>query len=305
MIAGGPTAGSLVSGPDPAPAGRPLRRQAWRRGWYRFARNPTAVAGLVITVLVIVVALLAPLIAPYPNADGNFVDFAHMLQPPAWPHIFGTDNAGRDLFSRVLFGYRISLVLVAFVLTIGVPVGVFIGLVAGYYGGWVEAVLLRVTDVFLSVPALVMAMAITSVLTPNLLNAMIAVTALWWTWYVRLVHGITVSLKQEDYVDAARLMGAGPMHIMLREILPNALSAVLVKLTLDAGFVILIGAALSFLGLGVQPPQADLGTMVAAGTQDLPSGWWETVFPGLGIVLAVLGFNLLGDGLRDLFDVDV
>jgi peptide/nickel transport system permease protein len=150
-----------------------------------------------------------------------------------------------------------------------------------------------------------MAMAITSVLSPNLVNAMIAVTALWWTWHARLVHGITTSLKQEEYVDSARLMGASPLHIMFRQILPNALSAILVKLTLDAGFVILIGASLSFLGLGVQPPQADLGTMVAAGINDLPSAWWEPLFPGLAIVLAVLGFNLLGDGLRDLFDVEV
>ncbi|HWE60710.1 MAG TPA: ABC transporter permease [Chloroflexota bacterium] len=295
---------SAASELDPRPAQRSLR-QGWRRGWYRFARNPTAVVGLVITVLVVLVALLAPLIAPFPNAAGNFVDFAHMLQAPSWPHIFGTDNAGRDMFSRVLFGYRISLLLVVFVLAVGVPIGVIIGLVAGYYGGWVEAILMRLTDVFLSVPPLVMAMAITAVLSPNLFNAMIAVTALWWTWHARLVHGITVSLKQEDYVDAARLMGASPLHIMLREILPNAASAILVKVTLDAGFVILIGAALSFLGLGVQPPQADLGTMVSAGVSDLPSGWWETVFPGLAIVVAVLGFNLLGDGLRDLFDVDV
>ncbi len=282
-----------------------LRRQSWRRGWYRFARNSTAVVGLILTVAVILVALLAPLVAPYPSAAGSFVDFTHMLQPPTWQHVFGTDNAGRDLFSRVLFGYQTSLVLVLFVLAIGVPMGVIIGLVAGYYGGWIETVLMRLTDVFLSVPPLVMAMAITSVLTPNLFNAMIAVTSLWWTWHARLVHGITVSLKQEDYVDAARLMGAGSIHIMFREILPNAASAVLVKVTLDAGFVILIGAALSFLGLGVQPPQADLGTMVSAGVGDLPSGWWETVFPGLAIVVAVLGFNLLGDGLRDLFDVDV
>lgn len=285
-------------------AGQSLRRQAWRRAWYRFSRNPTAIVGLVITVAIVLVALLAPLIAPYPNAAGNFVDFDHMLQAPTWAHPFGTDNAGRDLFSRVLFGYRISLVLVAFVLTIGVPIGVIVGLVAGYFGGWVEAVLMRLTDVFLSVPPLVMAMAITSVLSPNLFNAMIAVTSLWWTWHARLVHGITVSLKQEDYVDAARLMGASPLHILMREILPNALSAVLVKVTLDAGFVILLGASLSFLGLGVQPPQADLGTMVAAGISDLPSAWWETVFPGLAIVVIVLGFNLLGDGLRDLFDID-
>ena len=289
-----------------APERPPLavRRESWRRGWYRFSRNPTAVAGLAITILVILIALLAPVIAPFPASAGNYVNFAAMLQPPSWPHILGTDNAGRDLLTRIMFGYRISLALVVVVLAIGVPLGVVIGLAAGYFGGWMETILMRLTDVFLSVPALVMAMAITAVLSPNLVNAMIAVSSLWWTWHARLVHGITVSLKQEDYIDAARLMGAGPLHIMLREILPNAVSAILVKLPLDAGFVILIGAGLSFLGLGVQPPQADLGTMVAAGVNDLPQAWWETVFPGLAIVLAVLGFNLLGDGLRDLFDVE-
>src|SRR5579884_3464832 len=203
------------------------RRDSWRRSWQRFSRNPTAVAGLAITALVILIALLAPVIAPFPASAGNFVDFANMLKPPSWPHVFGTDNAGRDMLTRVLFGYRISLVLVAFVLAVGVPIGVVIGLVAGYYGGWVETVLMRLTDVFLSVPPLVMAMAITAVLSPNLFNAMIAVTSLWWTWHARLVHGITASLKQEDYVDAARLMGAGPFHIMFREILPNATSAIL------------------------------------------------------------------------------
>jgi len=287
---------------------RPLsegRRASGRRSWRRFARNPTAVAGLVVTLLVILIALLAPLIAPFPASAGSFVDFTNTLKAPSWPHVLGTDNAGRDLLTRIMFGYRISLVLVAVVLAVGVPIGVVIGLTAGYYGGWVETILMRITDVFLSVPALVMAMAITAVLTPNLVNAMIAVSALWWTWHARLAHSIAVSLKQEEYIDAARLMGAGPLHIMFREMLPNALSAILVKVTLDAGFVILIGASLSFLGLGVQPPQADLGTMVAAGINDLPKAWWETVFPGLAIVLAVLGFNLLGDGLRDLFDVEL
>jgi len=280
-------------------------RESWRRSWHRFSRNPTAVAGLAVTILVILIALLAPVISPFPASAGNFVNFADTLRPPSWPHILGTDNVGRDLLTRIMFGYRISLLLVAVVLAIGVPIGVVVGLAAGYFGGWVEAVLMRITDVFLSVPALVMAMAITSVLTPNLVNAMIAVSALWWTWHARLVHGIAASVKQEEYIDAARLMGASPWHIMLREILPNSLSAILVKVTLDAGFVILIGASLSFLGLGVQPPQADLGTMVAAGVNDLPKAWWETLFPGLAIVLAVLGFNLLGDGLRDLFDVEM
>lgn len=281
------------------------RHASWRRSWRRFARNPTAVAGLVVTLMVILIALLAPVIAPFPASAGSFVDFTNTLKAPSWPHVLGTDNAGRDLLTRIMFGYRISLVLVAVVLAVGVPIGVVIGLAAGYFGGWVETILMRITDVFLSVPALVMAMAITAVLTPNLVNAMIAVSALWWTWHARLAHSIAVSLKQEEYIDAARLMGAGPLHIMFREMLPNALSAILVKVTLDAGFVILIGASLSFLGLGVQPPQADLGTMVAAGVNDLPKAWWETVFPGLAIVLAVLGFNLLGDGLRDLFDVEL
>jgi len=281
------------------------RHASWRRSWRRFARNPTAVAGLVVTLMVILIALLAPVIAPFPASAGSFVDFTNTLKAPSWPHVLGTDNAGRDLLTRIMFGYRISLVLVAVVLAVGVPIGVVIGLAAGYFGGWVETILMRITDVFLSVPALVMAMAITAVLTPNLVNAMIAVSALWWTWHARLAHSIAVSLKQEEYIDAARLMGAGPLHIMFREMLPNALSAILVKVTLDAGFVILIGASLSFLGLGVQPPQADLGTMVAAGINDLPKAWWETVFPGLAIVLAVLGFNLLGDGLRDLFDVEL
>jgi len=182
---------------------------------------------------------------------------------------------------------------------------VFLGLVAGYYGGWTETLIMRTTDTALALPPLVMALAITSALEPTLWNAMLAITALWWTWHTRLVQSIVSSERNEEYVQAAELAGASSAHIMFREILPNCLSPILVKVTLDAGFVILIGAGLSFIGVGVQPPQPGLGTMVSEGTGHLPDSWWFAVFPGLAIFVLVMGFNMLGDGLRDVFDVEV
>ncbi|HKI57841.1 MAG TPA: ABC transporter permease [Trueperaceae bacterium] len=281
------------------------RRRAWRRSWYRFRRNPAAVVGLAMVALVVLAALAAPLLAPSPQSAGTYVNFAERHQPPSLHHLFGTDNVGRDVFSRVLYGYRVSLLLVVFVLGLSVPFGVLLGLLAGYYGGWVETVIMRVTDIFLAIPALVMALAITAALTPSLLNAMIAISLLWWNWHTRLIYTTVSSLRNEDYVEAAKLAGAGDAHILFREILPNCVSVISVKVTLDAGFVILIGAGLSFLGLGARPPTPDLGTMVASGANYLPEDWWESVLPGLGILFAILGFNLLGDGLRDLLDVEV
>lgn len=280
------------------------RRLALRRNWYRFRRNPTAITGLVMVVIVLLVALLAPVIAPHPPSAGSYVDFRARHLPPSVTHPLGTDNVGRDLLTRVFFGYRISLALVAFVLGLSVPFGVLLGLLAGYFGGWVEIVIMRVTDVFLAIPALVMALAITAALTPNLINGMIAISSLWWNWYTRLIFSTVRSLRHEDYVEAARLVGASHLHILFREILPNCVSVIAVKVTLDAGFVILIGAGLSFLGLGAQPPSPDLGTMVSVGADFLPEYWWESVMPGLAILFAILGFNLLGDGLRDMLDVE-
>ncbi|MFO7546778.1 MAG: ABC transporter permease [Trueperaceae bacterium] len=281
------------------------RSREWRRSWYRFRRNPSAVGGLAIVVLVVLVALFAPWVARFPEHAGNFVDFRSRHLPPSAEHWFGTDQVGRDVFSRVVYGYRISLMLVVVVLGIAVPFGVVLGLLAGYFGGWVEVVIMRITDIFLAIPALVMALAITAALTPNLTNAMIAISALWWTWHTRLIFGIVRSLRGEEYVEAARLLGASTFHVLFKELLPNCVSAISVKVTLDAGFVILIGAGLSFLGLGAQPPAPDLGTMVSAGSRYLPDMWWQSIFPGLAILVAILGFNLLGDGLRDLFDVEV
>jgi peptide/nickel transport system permease protein len=211
---------------------------------------------------------------------------------------------GRDLFSRILYAYRISLLLGVVVLAVAVPIGVAIGLAAGYLGGWAEYILMRITDVFLSIPPLVLAMSMMGLLEPTLTNGMIAVTAMWWPWYTRLVYNLTRSEKEEGYVLAAEVIGASKMHVMFREILPNCVPSIVTKMTLDFGFVILIASSLSFLGLGVQPPTPDLGSMVADGAKYLPDAWWLTVFPGLAILVAVFGFNLLGDAMREILGAD-
>ncbi len=274
------------------------------RGWYKFRRNPLSMVGLFLVALVVLMAVLAPLVAPYPQHAGAFVDFVNASQPPSWSNPFGTDLVGRDVLSRVIFGYQISLMLGVVVLGIAVPIGVGLGLAAGYFGGVVDYVIMRVVDVFLSIPPLVLAMAIMGFLEPTLTNGMMAVAAMWWPWYARLAYNMARSESREGYVLAAEVIGASTPHILIREILPNCLPAVFTKITLDLGFVILIASSLSFLGLGVQPPTPDLGSMVAEGARYLPDNWWMAVFPALAILVAVLGFNLLGDGLRDVMDTD-
>ncbi|OLP46733.1 ABC transporter permease [Rhizobium oryziradicis] len=272
--------------------------------WYRFSRNPAALIGALIVLSVVVMAILAPLITPFPSHIGSIVDFRHRHNPPNLTNWFGTDKVGRDLFTRTIFGFRVSLLLVFGVLGISVPIGAVMGLCAGYFGGWTERLITGFTNIMLAIPPLVMALAIGNVLEPNLINAMIAITLLWWTWHARLVYRVTVSIAGEDFIEAARLAGAGPIHILFREILPNCIAVISVKTTLDAAFVILFGATLSFLGFGVKPPTPDLGSMVADGRQFLPEKWWEVLAPGGAIFYATLGFNLLGDGLRDMFDVE-
>ncbi|MEX0970841.1 MAG: ABC transporter permease [Paracoccaceae bacterium] len=276
---------------------------AWQN-WWRFSRNPTAVIGAIIVITSVALAIFAPLITPFPDHVGAFVDFRNRHQPPSGLHWFGTDNVGRDIFTRVIFGLRVSLMLAVVVLGIAIPVGVTLGLLAGYFGGWVEIVIMRITDIALAIPPLVMALAVAAVLTPSLTNSMLAIALLWWTWHTRLIYSLTRQLRSQEFVEAAETLGASKAHILFREILPNCVSAIAVKTSLDAGFVILIGAALSFLGLGIQPPTPDLGTMVASGASFLPDYWWESVLPGCAILFVALGFNLLGDGMRDLFDVE-
>ena len=274
------------------------------QNWYRFSRNPTAVIGLVIVVVSVMAALLAPHITPYPDHVGAIVDFRNRHQPPNAAHWFGTDNVGRDILTRVIFGLRVSLMLAFVVLIIAVPFGTVLGLLAGYFGGWTEIVIMRLTDIALALPPLIMALAVAAVLEPSLMNAMLAIASLWWTWHTRLVYSMVRQIRALEYVEAAETLGASKAHILFREILPNCVSAIAVKTSLDAGFVILIGASLSFLGLGIQPPTPDLGTMVATGASFLPDYWWESMLPGTAILFVALGFNLLGDGLRDLFDVE-
>jgi peptide/nickel transport system permease protein len=271
---------------------------------FTLLKNPLSLFGLILVLLVVLSALLADWITPFPEHVGAVVDFTNFNQPPHWPNIFGTDLVGRDLFTRVIYAFRISLLLAAVVLVLAVPVGVSIGLFAGYLGRRWEFALNRLTDIFLAIPPLVLAMSVMGLLAPTLINGMIAVTVTWWPWYTRLVYNMTRAEREEGYVLAAEIIGASKLHIMFKEILPNCIPSIVTKMTLDFGFVILIASSLSFLGLGVQPPTPDLGSMVAEGAKYLPDSWWLTVFPGLAILIAVLGFNLLGDALREILGVD-
>jgi peptide/nickel transport system permease protein len=276
-----------------------------RKGWYKFSKNPLSIVGGTIIFLILCLALFAPWVAPYPEHAGTFVNFSEASRAPSLRHVFGTDVFGRDILSRVFFGFRFSLMMGVVVITLTAPVGVTLGLIAGYMkGSWVDTVIMRITDIFVAVPPLVLALAVTSILTPNVFNAMMAVSLMWWPWYCRMVYGIASSIRNEFYVQAAEVTGSGKPHIIFREILPNCFGPIFTKISLDMGWVILIGSALSFVGLGAQPPTPDLGTMVADGGRYMPDQWWIAVFPALAIMFIVLGFNLLGDGIRDMLEVE-
>lgn len=278
-------------------------RRVWEHPLWRGLRaRPAGMVGLVLVVLVVLAALLADVIAPYPSHAGPIGDFAAMNAPPSGQYLLGTDLIGRDLLSRIFFAYRLSLEMAVVVLAIATPIGVVIGLLAGYLGPKVSYVLMRLTDVFLSIPPLVLAMSIMGFLEPSAIHGMMAVTAMWWPWYARLTYNLARAEKQEGYVLAAETVGAGLFHILFREILPNCMPSIFTKMVIDIGFVILIASALSFLGLGAQAPTPDLGSMVADGAQYMPDSWWLTVFPALAILVVVMGFNLLGDGLREAAD---
>lgn len=275
------------------------------RAWYSFSRNPLSVVGTLMILAVILLAIFAPYVTPYPEHVKPFTDFANASRPPSSEYLFGTDVIGRDVFSRSIFGLRFSLMMGAIVLLLVVPTGVPLGLIAGYYQGtWIDTVIMRITDIFLAVPPLILALAIASVLRPSLFNAMLAVSLMWWPWYTRLVYGLASALRNEFFVSSAEITGASTAHILFREILPNCASPIFTKMSLDVGWAIILGASLSFVGLGVQPPKPGLGTMIADGSNYLPDQWWTTVFPALAIVIVVLGFNLLGDGLRDLLSAE-
>ncbi len=271
-----------------------------KKTWYKFSRNWLSVLGLVMVVTIIFLAVFAPYVTPYPQHAGKFVDFKNKNQPPSWQHLMGTDTIGRDILSRIIFSFRNALLMAIVVLSVSVSLGTLTGLTAGYYSGTkVDTVIMRVTDVFISIPPIILALSIAAVLKPTLMNAMIAVTISWWPWYTRMTYSLASSIKNEYYVQAAELTGASKMYILFREILPNCSSSLFTKMALDVGWVTLVGAALSFVGLGEQPPKPALGTMIAEGVERMPGQWWIALFPALAIMFLVLGFNLFGDGIRD------
>lgn len=274
-------------------------RSLWERVGYETRRSPLAAAGMAIVLLSLLLAILAPYLAPY---DPLSIDLPHKLLPPSSMHLFGTDDMGRDILSRCLYGMRISLLAAFTVLSLACSIGIILGGTAGYAGGKLDNILMRLTDMFLAFPALVLALAIAAALGASLTNAMLAVTAAWWPWYARLVRGQVLALKNNLYVETARVSGASDMRILIRHILPNCVSPILVMLTMDLGFVILMTASLSFLGLGAKPPTPELGAMISSGRFYFRESWWAPTFPGLTIFIMALGVNLLGDAWRDILD---
>lgn len=267
-----------------------------------FSRNASAMFGLAIVMVFLVVAAIGPWIVPFPEDATGSVNLDIKLQPPDAIHWFGTDEVGNDVFTRVVLGTRVTLQIACIVTGVAMLIGVPLGMIAGLVGGWVQEVIMRITDIFLSVPGLVLAIAIVGALGPGIVNAMLALSLVWWPGYVRLVQAKTLALKNEIYVQAARSIGASKLRIVFVHILPNCTSPIIVKASMDMGMAILGAASLGFLGLGAQPPFPEWGAMISIARTYLPDWWWYSFFPGVAISLTVLGFNLLGDGLRDILD---
>jgi len=286
---------------DPAPASRRQARLGrWYRAWMAFRRNGLAMTGLGVVLALVFMALVAPLVADPGTANLQVLE--DRLQPWSAAHWFGTDELGRDILVRLLFGARITLTIVALVSLIVVPVGLGIGLPAGYFGGWIDAVLMRITDIFLSFPRLVLALAFAAALGPGIENAVIAISLTTWPPYARLARAETLTRRRAEFIEAAELQGASHLRIILTQIVPLCLPSVIIRLTLDMAGIILTAAGLGFLGLGAQPPAAEWGAMVSSGRQVLLDQWWVSTIPGVAIFVTSLGFNLLGDGLRDVAD---
>jgi len=284
----------------------PYRRHELRKGVYRFRKNTLSMVGLIIIVGMVLMAALAPWITPYPSDATSFAtNFPIAFQPPSWAHWFGTDDAGRDMFTRVVFGTQVDLIVAAAVQAVVIAIGLPIGLISGYVGGRLRDIILAISRVFITIPPLILALVAVTAFKPDLAVAALVVTLAWWPWYTELVDGIVVSLKQEQFVEASRALGKPSFRIILEDIMPNTLPTMIVKATLDIGFVVILLSTLSFLGVGAQEPTPSWGTMISRSRLYLPGSWWISAFPGLFIFLAVLGFSLLGDGLRDLFDVQL
>jgi len=268
-------------------------------GWLTFAKNPLAMLGLIILILLVVMAVFASWISPHDPLFGNLED---RLLPPSGKFWLGTDENGRDIFSRIVFGARTTLYIIGLVAVTAAPIGLLIGTTAGYLGGWVESALMRLTDAFLAFPKLILALAFAAALGAGLENAVLAIALTAWPPYARIARAETLTVRGSDYLAAARMTGAGGWRILFGHIMPMCIPSLIVRVSLDMAGIILIAAGLGFLGLGVAPPQPEWGSMVSEGRSQILEQWWVCTYPGIAICIVSLGFNLIGDGLRDVLD---
>lgn len=291
-----PTAWLLSDDPE-------TRLQARLGQGYRLSRallrNPLAVVGLAIILALLLIAAFAPWLAPYSPVEG---DLSNRLQPPSATHWMGTDELGRDILSRVIFGARITLGIVLLVAIIAAPLGLLIGTVAGYFGGWTDRLLMGLTDIFLSLPRLILALAFVAALGPGIENAVIAIAITAWPVYARIARAEVLTFRNAEFLDAVRMQGASPVRIIALHVMPLCLSSTIVRVTLDMAGIILTAAGLGFLGLGAQPPLPEWGAMISSGRKFMLDYWWVAVMPGIAILLTSLAFNIAGDTLRDLLD---
>jgi peptide/nickel transport system permease protein len=278
------------------------RVETWRRGFYRFRGSVLSVIGCAICAVLLLIAVAGPHVVPYPEHVAGGIATKSRFLPPSAAHWFGTNELGQDVFSLVIAGARVSLLCGLAVVVVGSFVGTALGALAGYFRGWLDEIIMRLADLKLTVPSLILAMAIAAALGPGVTNMIIAISLSWWPGYARLVRGEVLAKKEELFVQAARALGASHARLLARHILPNVIGPVIVKMSLDMGFAILTVAALGFVGIGVRPPTPEWGSALAIARGYMPEFWWTALFPGLAIFLAVFGFNLLGDGLRDVLD---
>ncbi|RUM24765.1 ABC transporter permease [Rhizobium vallis] len=285
---------------------RPQSRMQARLGrayvtWRQFTANRLAVVGLLVILALLFIAAFADLLATHNPVVGDLRN-ARLLPPGTDGFLLGTDDQGRDIYSRLIYGSRLTLLVVGLVAIISAPIGLIVGTVSGYAGGWVDATLMRITDIFLAFPKLVLALAFVAALGPGIQNAIIAIAITSWPPYARIARAETLTVRRSDYISAVKLMGASPLRIIVRHVMPLCISSLIVRVTLDMAGIILTAAGLGFLGLGAQPPLPEWGAMIASGRRFILDQWWVAAMPGIAILIVSLGFNLLGDGLRDALD---
>lgn len=278
------------------------RLKEFKYALHQIKQSPLFLMGIIIIALLLFIAIFAPFLAPYPkDATGN-VHLGQRYDPPSKAHLLGTDGLGRDILSRLIYGARISIWVGIGVVTLSLAIGVPLGGIAGYFGGRTDEIIMRICDIFLSFPYILLPVILSAAMGPNLTHAMIAIALTWWPWYVRIIRSQTLAIKEKTYIEVARAIGVRRTKIITKHILPNTISAVIVQASMDIGYAILAAASLGFIGTGAQPPTPEWGLMIANERSYFIEYWWPAAFPGLAILIAVLGFNLIGDGLRDILD---